>query len=176
MIDEGTYMVRGVEAALGYTSGAEPKEQVAVELVILDGGEHEGKRITWYGFFTEKTIETTLKSLRTLGWEGDDLSDLSGIDTKDAYAVIAHEEGQDGKVRARVRWINESPNGGLALKTRMDEGAAKAFAERMRGHVLAAKQRTVGTPTPQGSAANGGGKSGKQTTKGGKAKDDEVVF
>jgi hypothetical protein len=164
MIAEGTYKARAIEGALGWTSGDPPKEQVAVEIVLLEGDEYsEGQHLTWYGFFTEKTTETTLKSLRAMGWAGDDLSDLTGIDANEFYAVLVHEEDQQGNLRARVRWINSTP-GGLALKEKMDEGSARAFAERMKGHVLAQKQRELGTPAPtaKSAAANGGGTGGSR--------------
>lgn len=161
MLPEGTFRGRGVEAALGYT--ANDKEQVAVDLVFTDDAVPEilGQHITWYGYFTDKTTEGTLKSLRALGWATDDLSDLSGIDANEVYLVVAHEEDQEGQLRARVRWINAS-GGGLALKTRMDPGSAKAFAERMKGHVLAAKARAPGVaqPQPSRSAAANSGQAG----------------
>lgn len=153
MIAEGTWKARGVDAALGYTSG--DNEQVAVDLVLLEGDD-AGQHITWYGYFTEKTVERTVESLRLLGWATDDLADLTGIEANEVYIVIAHEEDQEGKPHARVRWINGS--GGLALKKRMDAGDAKAFAERMKGHVLSHKQRMTGAqssagPTPAKPAA-----------------------
>lgn len=158
MIPEGTYKSRGTEGALGYASTE--TEQIAVDLVFLEGGpEVEGQHLTWYGFFTEKTTERTLESLRLLGWVGDDLSDLTGIDQNEVYVKVTHEEDQNGNLRARAAWINAS--GGLAMKERMDEGAAKAFAQRMRGHVLAQKQRTKGVPETK-PAANSGVGQGKR--------------
>lgn len=178
MIEEGTYRARAVEAALGYTSN--DTEQVAIDFELLDE-ELAGKHITWYGYFTDKTLETTLKSLRTCGWQSDDLSDLSGIDANEVFVVVAHEEDQEGNLRARVRWVNSS-GGGLALKTRMDEGAAKAFAERMRGHVLAQKSRPMGSPAaapPAKPAANGGGTKGgarRAPTRSAAPDDDNIPF
>lgn len=138
MITEGKHKARGTEAALGLTAGG--KEEVAVALVILDG-EHAGDSITWHGYFTEKTQQRTIESLRYLGWEGDNLAVLDGIDRNEVTIVVEHEEGQDGKTYAKVRWIN-GPGGGLALKERMDPGAAAAFAQRMRGFVVAQGQKT----------------------------------
>lgn len=158
MIDEQTVRARAVEGALGTASNG--TEQVGVQFVLLEGPD-EGKNITWYGFFTEKTVDRTIESLRLCGWQGDDLSDLTGIDANDVYLVIAHEENQKGETIARVQWVNGQPQG-LAMKDRMDEGTAKAFAERMKGHVLAAKARTKGSSpnapkkAPGPNAANGG--------------------
>jgi hypothetical protein len=166
MIAPGRYRARGVEAALGMTGTG--KEQVAILLrVVEEGGENHGAELTWYGYFTEKTAERTLESLRHLGWTGDDLTDLSGIDANEVSIVVEHEEGQDGKLRARVQWIN-APGGGLAMKDRLDGAAAKAFATRMRGMAIASRDkqraqagaangpRPAAQPRPRAAAAGGG--------------------
>jgi hypothetical protein len=143
MIPEGTYKARGVEAALGITGTG--KEQVAVLLTILEG-DHAGDQITWYGYFTpptqqsKGTIARTFDSLRALGWQGDDLTDLTGIDANEVYIVIEHEDDREGKRRARVKWINSG--GGLAMKERLEGGAAQAFAQRMKGAALASRSKT----------------------------------
>jgi hypothetical protein len=139
MIPEGTYRARAVEGALGRTSKG--TEQVALQFTVVDG-EQKGHSITWYGYFSEKTLERTLESLEYCGWEGDDLSDLTGIDRNEVSIVVEHEQDEQGQVRARIRWINSG--GGIAMKERMDEGDAKAFAQRMRGAVLG---RRAGKPT-----------------------------
>lgn len=152
LIPEGTWACRGVSYALGYTS--QDGEQVGVE-IELQPDQHEdvdGRHITWYGQFSEKAEPFTLKTLRTLGWQGDDLSNLDGIvDGPVCEAVIQHEEGLDGVLRHRVRFINAVGAGGVAMKSRMTEEQAKAFAERMRGRVLAMNK---GTATPATKSAN----------------------
>jgi hypothetical protein len=150
MLDAGIYRARAIEAALGETDTG--KEQVAVRFELLDV---EGQQITWYGYFTDKTLETTFKALRTAGWRGQDLSDLSdlcGQDTPEVNLVVEHETDQQGKVRARVRWVNGT--GGLALKKALDANKAKAFAARMKGK-LVAYDRTAGSPKPPPKQANG---------------------
>ena len=158
MIPEGTYRVRGVDAALGYSSTN--NEQVAVTLEFLDGGEDvEGRQMTWYGSFSEKVVTRTFESLRLLGWQGDDVSDLSGIGSTEAFAVVGYEDDREGNTRARVKWINGS--GGVALKNRMDEDAARAFAERMKGHVLAHRAKGgAAAARPNGTAATSARRSG----------------
>lgn len=129
MIEAGTYRARALTAALGETKAG--NEQVGVQLELLD---HEGQSITWYGYFTEKTTEGTFKALRTLGWQGTDLSDLTGVDANEVQIVVERET-YEGKERARVRWINGT--GGLAMANALPPDKAKAFAARMKGQVLA---------------------------------------
>lgn len=143
MIPMGTWRARATEGALGFTQNG--SEQVAVALVMEPDqrDDVDGLTITWYGYFTEKTEDSTLKALRTLGWSTDDISDLSGITDNIVEVVIVHEEDQDGTERARVRWINApGGRGGVAMKDRMDESAARSFAERMRGKAMASRATT----------------------------------
>lgn len=139
MIPRGTYKARAVEGALGKTGTG--KEQVGV-LLCITAGEYEGTTITWYGYFTDKTIERTMEALRVLGWSTDDLSDLAGIDANEVSIVVDHEENDKGEVHARVKWINGG--GSIAMKERLEAGAAKAFAARMKGAAIASRQKTSG--------------------------------
>lgn len=145
IIPKGTYRALPLELELGVAgTGA---EQVAVRLELLSGGQ-EGKRIVWYGFFTEKTAERTMESLRHMGWKGNDLSDLSTA-KEECAVVIDHEQDQEGNAYARVKWINAA--GGPMLKNVMDDAAKKAFALRMRG--LAASVGAQGPrPKPTGNS------------------------
>lgn len=144
MIPEGHHRARALDGVLGYTLNG--NEQIAVLFQLLDG-ELQGQRITWYGYFTEKTTERTFESLEHCGWEGDDLSDLTGIDRNEVTLVVEHETGEDGVRRARVRWVNSS--GGIAMKDRMEPGDAKAFASRMRGALVARRQQKGQAPAAQ---------------------------
>lgn len=140
----GTWKAKGVEAALGDASSS-GNETIAIGFVALEG-EPKGRQITWYGYFTEKTFDRTIESMRYCGWEGNDLSRLESCTRNEVYIVVEHEEDQEGEMRARVRWVNSG--GGVALKNRMDVGSAKAFAERMKGRVLALSQNQQ-SQTPQ---------------------------
>ena len=141
----GTFRARAVQgsATLGFTSGG--KEQVGVQFQILEG-EDTGKHITWYGFFTDKSTERTIESLRHMGWQGDDLSDLSTVgdrDAPDVLLVIEDElDDRDGTMRSRVRWVNRMGSG-VAIKDKMDDAQARAFAARMKGAAVASRQKSA---------------------------------
>lgn len=127
-MDNGTYRGKVVQWALGTTGTG--KEQVAVTLYLPEPDE----RITWFGYFTEKTEERTFRTLRMLGWRGDDISDLSEIQDAECQAVVENEE-YEGKVRAKVKWLNALD--GPVLQNQMDPSASKSFAARMRARVKA---------------------------------------
>lgn len=132
MIQQGIYRAKSVEGALGETKGG--REQVAVKFRLL---EVEGT-ITWYGYFTEKTTEGTIRSLRTAGWKGSDLTDLSDLtkeDVPEVLLVVEHENDQQGNPRAKVRWVNNA--NGVGMKTTLAPDKAAAFAAKMKGTILA---------------------------------------
>jgi hypothetical protein len=131
-LEAGTYRACALEGALGLTNTG--KEQVAVKFDLLD---FPGQTITWYGYFTDNTTQSTFRGLRTAGWKGSDLSDLSDLSNPagpEVYLVIERETYQ-GKTTAKVRWVNSA--GGLALKNAMVPEQAKAFAARMRDQLAA---------------------------------------
>lgn len=146
MIQAGTFKARAVEAALGFASTG--SEQIAVDFVLLEGDD-QGKHICWYSTFGEKVFARAIESLRACGWQGDDLSDLTGIDANEVHLVIEVEDDLQGQPRARVRWVN-SLGGGIALKEKMNPAAAQAFAQRMKGAILASKNPA---PAPANKAA-----------------------
>jgi hypothetical protein len=138
MIEAGRWRARGCEAALG-TAQSSGNTQVGVDLEILEGPS-TGGHITWYGYFSDAAFEITMKALRCLGWEGIDLTDLSGIGRNEVLLTVDHEaDEQTGEIRVRAQWIN--PLGGVVMGNRLDPAAAKVFAAQMRGRVLASDQR-----------------------------------
>lgn len=140
-------------------------DQVAVEFEVVEG-EQKGARITWYGFFTEKTEERTFEALRICGWTGTDLSDLTGLDANVVELACEPEDSQPNpetgeiKTRLRVRWVNRS--GGIVMKNRMDEDKKKVLAAKMKARLAAfdAKARAEGRqsapPPVRPPPANGG--------------------
>lgn len=156
LLTEGIWKARGCGAELGFTSKG--KDQVGVDFVLLEGPDI-GKHVTWYGYFTDDSFERTIDSLRLCGWEGDDLSDLRGIEKNDVQLTIAHEPDLQGEIRSRAAWVNGL--GGVAMKDKMDKGAAAGFAARMKGRVLALKQagggqakRPTGAAPPRAAAGH----------------------
>jgi hypothetical protein len=135
------YAARAKTWGLGETSKG--TEQIAVEFEILTE-EAEFNHITWFGYFSDKTFERTIESLRHCGWTGHDLTDLTGLDANEVELVIEDEDDEDGNPRARVRWVNRK--GGLALKAPLTGDKAKTFAASMRDKIKAL-DASAGRPT-----------------------------
>lgn len=140
MIEKQTVLARGIEAQLGVSGTG--TEQVAV-LFELTEGPNKGQRITWFGFFTEKTQDRTLESLEHCGWSGETLQDLSGISRNEVELEIDHEPDfkDPTKTRARVQWVNKPGGRSLAVKQAMTETEVASFDRRMKAALLERKQK-----------------------------------
>jgi hypothetical protein len=152
---QGSFKAKAIDFQLGVSNNG--NEQVALMFQII-GGDHDGKRISWFGSFTEKTTERTLDSLRHCGWAGDDITNLDDVCNNEVEIVVEEEQGEDGKVRSRVRWVNRLS--ALKLKNQLNPAAAAAFAAKLRGRAVAHKQKygAVAAPSqPQRQPANNGG-------------------
>lgn len=153
ILEPGDYRAKAVEAVLGRSSKG--TEQVAVRFALLDFPQQS---ITWYGYFSEKAFEISMRGLRSAGFTGDNLADLSSLreDTSPEVVLVIEHDEYNGKIRPRVQFINSS--GGMAVKDALDEGEAKAFAARMKGRVVAF-DKAVGAPPASKGAPKANGKS-----------------
>jgi hypothetical protein len=151
ILSPGNYRAKASEWAIGQASTGTMQIGVSFDLLDLPG-----QRITWYGFFTDSTLKTTVKALRTMGWEGSDPSEFADrggrLDTNEVQLVVEHEQDKNGETRARARWVN--PAGGLAMKSVLQGNDLKAFGAQLRGKILAldpsrASQHAAAKPTPQ---------------------------
>lgn len=148
ILPAGAYQGRATGADIGETKSG--NEQVVVQFTLTQPAEYAGRTLNWYGFFTGKTVDRTVESLRICGWHGIDLSDLSGVDANEVQLVVEHES-YEGVTTAKVRWVNAL--GGM-LKKPLDPIARKTFAQRMRGAVAAADAKNKAKNGPQtGTAA-----------------------
>lgn len=118
---------------------------VEVECQIV-GGDDDGAVGIWQGWLTPAAMPFTVKALRCMGWQGDDLSELSTVGSKEFDITVGEEEYND-RVRSRIQFINELGSGGPATKP-MTADEKKRFAAQMRGQVIAA---SGGKPSPRAS-------------------------
>ena len=77
---------------------------IAVRFEIIDADAESNQAITWYGYFSDKTWERTLESLRYMGWDGKDLTDLGSLN-EPVSLDITNEEYQ-GRTHSKVAWVN----------------------------------------------------------------------
>lgn len=119
-------------AQFGETKNGNP--QVAVNFEILEG-EHSGRRITWFGYFTEKTTVRTVESLRYCGFTGNDLAAATYMPLENEVQIVIDHEEYNGKWSAKVQWVNKAGGGLFKLEKPMDKRGLERFAAQMRGAV-----------------------------------------
>lgn len=148
----GTYRARAMRGEFG-ESKKKGTAYVRVPFQIVDG-EHKGEVVQWGGYFTDKTTERTIESLRSCGctFPGDDVTNLEGLGTQDVEVVVEHETytRDDGEERmvAKVQWVNGL--GGIPEEQKMSDTRKRSFASQMKGAIKAtSKPRANGAPPAQ---------------------------
>jgi hypothetical protein len=125
--------------------------QVVVNFEVLEGPE-QGRRIAWFGYFTDKTVNRTIESLRFCGFKGDDLAlAVTQKLDQEVQIAVAHEE-YDGKPQAKVRWVNRAGGDGFRMDKPMAGQALSKFAAQMRNAVKAVPEAS-GKPAQRGNGA-----------------------
>jgi hypothetical protein len=109
-------------------------EQIAIQFMVVDGGPQNGRTIMAYKFLTEAAIKYTVETLRTLGWQGDDLSDLRTVGSAGEVEIVVHEDMYNEKVYLKVAFVNDL-NRTATPKGAMNEQERKEFASRMKALV-----------------------------------------
>lgn len=103
---------------------------ISVEMVFHPDGVETS--LTWTGWLSEGAFDRTVESLRTMGWAGDDLENVTGL-TAEVELVVQNEE-YEGNVYPRIAFINRL---GGALGAKMTADKAQSFAAAMRSRIRA---------------------------------------
>lgn len=155
MLNEGSYRAVGISTGLGVAGTG--SEQIGIMFRITSGPD-EGASVGWRGYFTEKTTQRTIESLRNCGWTGNDLSvfadanetECARLLPNEVEIVVEHKPPMtpEGRTYAEVKWVNKVGSGVVSMKDKLDPSRAKSFAERMRGACAAVPAQTGGSPRP----------------------------
>src|SRR6185437_8523035 len=108
-------------------------DQIAIDLAF-SGIDETG---TTFLPFSEAAAPYSVERLRALGWQGDDLSNLVGIDANEVDVLVKYEMW-DGKERMKIDVVTGG-GGRVVLKETMDDKAKRAFAAKFKGLVSASK-------------------------------------
>jgi hypothetical protein len=136
---EGEFKARPVFAALGKaTTGT---DQVEIAFAIYDEDSPVFERSA-YIYLSPAAFDRSIAALRTCGWTGDDLSDLSSIgkdpDSSPFVQLVVKEEKYNGKDKVKIAFVNP-----WRERKPMDAAASKDFAEVMRAKVKEADARNT---------------------------------
>lgn len=135
------------------------KPQVCINFEILEGDD-AGRRIAWFGYFTEGAAQRTVESLRYCGFKGNDLAMAVTQDLDQVVQLQIKHEEYKGKVSAKVAWVNRGGGGGYKLEKQMGKSQLAQFAAMMKGSVGAIPEapgkKADRTAKPAASTGGGG--------------------
>jgi hypothetical protein len=109
-------------------------QQVALTFEIL-AGQEQGRKITWLGYFSDKTADRTIEALRHCGLVGDDLAAAVRGPLDQEVEIVVDHEIYDGKTRAKVQWVNAGGGGGFKMETPMAKNELGSFAAMMKSRL-----------------------------------------
>lgn len=151
---KGTFKARAKRDEWTFGATDKGNEYIAV-LFEVTQGEHAGHTLQWRGFFTDKTVDRTLDSLRHCGWDGDDIMRLDGLDRNEVEIVVEEETYDDKqtgerKTVSKVQWVNRPAR--VRVQNELTGQSLAAFAARFRGKAVAHKQAYGPQPAPTNAA------------------------
>jgi len=156
----GKYIGKVIDG--GLAKAGTGSEQAALLCELGGDGPEKGTKLTFYGYFSEKTVDSTIEALRNAGWQGTDLEEVNRWkevvpNPPDVEFVIRQkpvldpETGEEtAETRPEVRFINRVA--GLGVKERLSPQEAQSFAQKMKGRLLAF-DKLSGAPKNNGAAA-----------------------
>jgi hypothetical protein len=178
---EGKFTVRAKDFKFGTAKTG--TDYLGILLEVTEG-ECKGEVIGAQLYFTENTVERNMESLRHLGWDGKDITKLTGLGATNAKAEadIGWEErdvpkpgGRPGETvrtrELRVKWINQL--GRILISAEMDPAAKMSFADRVKAMADTARANRAGGGGSRPSVPSGGG-AGDDF--GGGGGDDDIPF
>lgn len=136
MYAKGEFLAEVIGGAL--TVAQTGTEQAAMQFRFLEGPS-EGQTISEYLALSDAALPYSLPKLRTCGWTGDDIGDLSMCVGTKVRLVIKHEEYM-GKTRARVQFINK-----VRELPKLEESKRLTIAERLKAKIAAIEAQAPAT-------------------------------
>lgn len=154
---EGTYQGIVTEPMYDWLSENEKTGSRFIRVpVTISTGDQKGKTIEWYGYLgedvgrdgktkTQRTVET-LENCFGIDWNWENIN-FAG---KEAEVVVEIED-RDGKIRPKVKWLN-NPNfdrksGGMSPEEiEAAKAEAKAKAAEIAKELAASMPRRAGSP------------------------------
>jgi hypothetical protein len=163
MIAEGRQPAICRSIQFGKTSKGD--EQIAIGFEIVgEGNPDVGRQLTYYGMFTDSTIDFTVEALRNCGWTGDELAELpaladAGQLANEVSLVVEHEEWE-GKWREKVKWVNRPGGGKVKLADPLDDQSLGRFSSMMKSRIRAAGRDNRGGGARSSSGGQRGNRNG----------------
>jgi hypothetical protein len=135
----GYYKGHAIAGSEQYGTTKSGNDQIVIDLDVPS----LGRQFSTFLVFTDKSAEYELKRLRACGWDGDDISNLAGID-KNEIDVQVFYELYEGKEQMKVRIA--TGGGKFKIESPMDDKAKRAFAARMKSFIKGERPAAKAAP------------------------------
>ncbi len=122
-------------------------------LFEITSGPHVGERLVWFGFFTKDAGKRTVESLRIMGLKGNDLGALETTPLDQRVSIKVGHDEWEGKVRARVDFVNAPGGGMVKLNKPMSKDEIRKFAAMMRDSLAKVPEREGARVEPPAKAS-----------------------
>lgn len=174
LLPSGNYLARAVQQEVDgafvwaqFSESSAGNEQTQIQFEIVEG-EHAGRKLLWWGSFSDGAFEITMKALRVMGFKGTNLLELPTQAIENEVSLVVIHDDYVGVTKAKVQWVND-PRGGGGVKVSkpVDGDKLRMFAARMA-------QRAAKFPEVQGEPS-----TPRVPAVGGKSKqigDDDIPF
>lgn len=156
LVKPGIYIAKIVDYGFSLTKAGAPQAKVTLE--FMEDGQK--RQLTWFGGFGEKQIKHTLKALITCGLCTDVEAMADGLasnalDLNKELSIVVEHNNYNGKISAKVCWINEPIVNKFATVIAKPEVRAKLAALNLKGELAAMRQQMgVKAPAPQPAAGD----------------------
>jgi hypothetical protein len=131
LVAPGEYTAKATNWAFGQTKNQ--KVQFGVDFLITQKGPYLNWHLTKYFYFEGGAFDNTIKALRAMGWTGDaieELNKMGGELDKNEVRIVVDHESYEGKISARIQWVNEA--GGVRMAAPMSDQDVLAFSADMK--------------------------------------------
>jgi hypothetical protein len=135
----GIYTAKAIKGTEQYGESTNGNPELIIQLNFLE----LGRAFTTVLYFSAAAIPYSIARLRALGWDGSDVSDLTGIDKNEVQAEIKYEE-YEGEMKMKVQLVS----GGGAFNTKKPIDP-KAFAARVGAIGGLPVAQATGAPKPK---------------------------
>jgi hypothetical protein len=105
--------------------------QVVLHFEITDG-EFRGRRLPWFGYFTDDSWTRTMDSLEIAGFEGDDVEQFAKQEVDKLVSITVDHNEYEGKTRARVAWVNKPGGGVVKVSNPLDSKGLRLLASKLK--------------------------------------------
>lgn len=117
-IKTGVYRARAIDPIKGgYVEQAYGRTKNGIPELLLRMDVRElGRVLTAPLYFSAEAAPGSVSRLRACGWQGEDLSDLTGVDAKEieldvSYRVWSQADGGDGSLKLKVQILSGGGGG-----------------------------------------------------------------